>query len=311
MQGYYPFGGTFQNYTSTNPKNNYLYNEGSELQPELQVYQTEFRMHDPWLGRWWQIDPLASERESPYVSMGNNPILYNDPLGDTINVSQAQQFDRDNGTDYVGRIIGDLQEQTGLTYTIDSNGNLLYSKDDDGNAIVATDSDGNENGSSILRSALIKGIDSENTGNFSLVESGGSQGQGLNFQLDINEVNSFVKGASHDLNNKTLGFGLTFAHELLHTDIGLGRLHGNELNAWGKTGRIVDVMNVIRGQLGSDYGQRLSYLALTQDGVTYIPFDTGNRKSLYRRFLQLKTPLGVGKTRPPFLMPTEGKFIGF
>lgn len=49
-------------------------------------YTTEFRQLDPRIGRWLSLDPKASEMpwQSPYVSMDNNPIWYNDPLGDKI-----------------------------------------------------------------------------------------------------------------------------------------------------------------------------------------------------------------------------------
>jgi RHS repeat-associated protein len=101
---YYPFGANISALSSTAPlskPNQFKFNgieENTDF--DLNTYDAFFRNYDPVLGRWWQIDPKASERESPYVGMGNNPILYNDYLGDTIKfasdeASQAlqQQYD--------------------------------------------------------------------------------------------------------------------------------------------------------------------------------------------------------------------------
>ncbi len=86
---YYPFGLTFNSYQRTTAKpNRYLYNDGAERIDDLDlgVDMTAFRMYDPAIGRWWQIDPYAELSQqidlSPYQFAWNNPIKYNDPNGD-------------------------------------------------------------------------------------------------------------------------------------------------------------------------------------------------------------------------------------
>lgn len=53
-----------------------------EITTEGGTYTTHFRMYDSRLGRWYTIDPVTHEWESPYSAMHNSPILLNDPDGD-------------------------------------------------------------------------------------------------------------------------------------------------------------------------------------------------------------------------------------
>jgi YD repeat-containing protein len=59
--------------------------QGSEKNEEINgTYTTEYRQLSTESCRWWGIDPKATAYESPYVSMGNNPIWFNDVKGDTV-----------------------------------------------------------------------------------------------------------------------------------------------------------------------------------------------------------------------------------
>ena len=85
-QDYYPFGLQFNSYTRENSiRNKYLFNKGSELQTDLDLgwYSTPFRMYDPAIGRFTQIDPMADffTGINPYSFAFDNPVLFGDPDG--------------------------------------------------------------------------------------------------------------------------------------------------------------------------------------------------------------------------------------
>jgi RHS repeat-associated protein len=76
---YYPYG--VQAATSwtreNNLGNNFLYNGGTELNKTTQVYDLYYRNYDPVLGRFGQVDPMASQFASltPYNYGNNDPVL--------------------------------------------------------------------------------------------------------------------------------------------------------------------------------------------------------------------------------------------
>ncbi|WP_332736544.1 RHS repeat domain-containing protein, partial [Flavihumibacter sp.] len=90
---YYPFGLTMAGISSRamgKLENRYKFNEGTELANRefsdgngLDWYVTNYRMYDPQIGKFNQIDPLSilAFEYSPYSFASNNPLLFNDPFG--------------------------------------------------------------------------------------------------------------------------------------------------------------------------------------------------------------------------------------
>ena len=89
---YYPFGlQTANSYTRENTKNNFLYNAGTELNSTSGMYDLFFRNYDPALGRMHGVDPMAGKYSglSPYNYSFNDPVYWNDPMGDDAGGSAA------------------------------------------------------------------------------------------------------------------------------------------------------------------------------------------------------------------------------
>jgi len=81
---YYPYGlQASASWTREGDKNNYLYNQGTELNSSTGWYETGFRGYDAALGRFMQVDPLTTMEHwrSSFAYAGNNPIVFNDPSG--------------------------------------------------------------------------------------------------------------------------------------------------------------------------------------------------------------------------------------
>ena len=101
QKDYYSFGMENPALSTQAIKQNYYLNRmkynGKELQNKefldgsgLELYDFNARMYDPQLGRFLKIDPLTdfTPNITPYAFVGNNPILFCDPLGlDTVRIT--------------------------------------------------------------------------------------------------------------------------------------------------------------------------------------------------------------------------------
>jgi len=84
---YYPFGLKHKGYNniiqnSNSAASKFKYN-GVELEESLglDLYEMEFRMYDPAIGRFNGIDPITHHSQGTSVAFDNNPIFWADPSG--------------------------------------------------------------------------------------------------------------------------------------------------------------------------------------------------------------------------------------
>jgi hypothetical protein len=88
---YYPYGKEIVTLCKEgNPEHDFKYN-GIEKSEEFNWnnYTAQYRSLSEDFPRWGQVDPKPTYDQSPYMSMGGNPLLYSDFLGDTVRVDQA------------------------------------------------------------------------------------------------------------------------------------------------------------------------------------------------------------------------------
>ena len=256
---YYPYGLPFAEGIGDSDQP-YKYN-GKEFDPTcgLNLYDYGARFMDPTLGgRFITPDPLAEKYGSlsPYAYCAGNPVKFIDPDGRKIDFSGMSAMT-------MIAIIMDLRNFTGLDLSY-KNGELVYGHNEDGTAVSISD-----NFSATARDMLIGAIDHEERvtvtptfeGSQARNENIGPE-SGMTVMMDRSQIGCFVRGTSNDLDSRTMGYGMTFLHELGHTKIGGNRRDYYDFEShglFGQTGPNVDYMNQIRRELGSRFGERFSY----------------------------------------------------
>jgi RHS repeat-associated protein len=132
--------------------------QGSEMDNEVKSghgnsYTTHFRQLDPRVGRWLSYDPKATAWESPYVSMGNNPIIHNDILGDSIRNRMTTTMGKqalkayvntEEGYNFLSKYAVKGQEIGGRVFNVDgefhkSNNDLVLTDFEESDGLGTTD----------------------------------------------------------------------------------------------------------------------------------------------------------------------------
>ncbi|MBE6256557.1 MAG: RHS repeat-associated core domain-containing protein [Prevotella sp.] len=279
---YYPFGGFFADQGTNSSLQPYKYN-GKELDRMhgLDLYDYGARQYDPIVPMFTQQDPMAEKyyHLSPYAYCANNPVRYIDEHGDSISITGIIQYGKALNTNILQSVISDWQTISGLTLSISENGNIDYAKDENGKAIVSSSQKNGktiENGSQAARDLLIKTIDAKETitfqGGRSTANVSGTNMIGIN----LKQMTALINGTSKGLDNRTMGWGMTLLHEMLHTSIN-ENLKDDISNEYS-TGPVVDYMNIIRTQLnnqGFKFGIRKQYMAFPYGNKYRIKFSKG------------------------------------
>lgn len=261
----------------------YLFN-AKEFDEETGLYYYGARYYDPRLSLWLSIDPKEEKYSnvSTYCYVISNPLKCTDPTGMEIDMTKVRLADEQLKLSTTQSVIKDLASQTGLQLSLDKDNKLQYAKNDEGKPIVnkITNKKGKEidAGSKTARNFLIKMIDNKTEIEVSY-HAKRTVTSGTQIGLSFEQISNMVKGAV-GVDGNTLGFGMTFLHELHHTTIG-GDYH-DSTELFG-TGPVVDNMNIIRNELnkqGFNYGERLNYKAIHTKEGNIIPFNESALTSL-------------------------------
>ena len=250
--------------------------KGKELDQETGLYYYGARYMAPIISLFLNTDRFREKY--PFLSAYNfckgNPIKFKDINGDSLNMNNVIMMDRQNSINNMEQIEKDLEMITGLSISV-SNGFMQYEKDINGKPVY-------NQGSETARNLLTKIIDGQTIEVFSTNKKSFTPNGGTQVGLSSSQINDFINN-TNNLDKETLGWGMTFIHELYHTGPGGSLIDTAALYG---TGGVVDAMNVIRKELnaqGKNFGQRLNYKSIIpyEGGtISYITFDESSLNSI-------------------------------
>jgi len=234
--------------------------------------------------RWLSVDPMANKYPgwSPYNYCSNNPILRIDLHGDSDLVGNMRP-------DLQYKLISSASQVTGIPLYITETGMLQATPSFtfNGESIQLASAYGTPTGggSSDAANFLTYTMNSSSIVNVIGTSAEGSNTRGDLIKLNATQIQSFINGTPQELNKETMGYGLVFLHELVHSILGQSYFNSPTIlsdppRGTQGTGVVVDFINKIRAQLGPAYGQRTNYEAQpTNAGFNYIPFNSTNGNS--------------------------------
>ena len=245
----------------------------NEIKGEGNSYDFGARMYDNRIGRWFAPDPLESQylNISTYTYVDNNPVFYIDADGRLIDISDFYKR-KENETDeqfskrkeIIKNTMADLSEFTGINIYEKKIGDTYYMWYD--KSEVA-----DSNSSEKLRKDITKAIDDKDI-SVIVVEGNDTSGADGRINLNKDQLDTLIDNAEN-IDSQTIGYGFSFYHELLHTDLSsipkVGGLRGNE-------DEVVKQVNEVRYELnqkGYEFGQRVQYSIESPDGSKVIPFN--------------------------------------
>src|SRR5690606_1362504 len=147
---------------------------------------------------------------------------------------------------------------------------LTYKLNEDGTVMISKDADGNCMGSDKAQNIMMDAIDKKKTafvniGKESYVYdkvNGPPKVGGDQIHLSPDQINRFNTG-THGTDNRTMGYGMVFMHETLHSNVAMGGARADDLSL-NRTGPVVDIMNTVRSELnlqGMNFGTRAQYMS--------------------------------------------------
>ncbi len=183
-------------------------------------YTAEFWQYDSRLGRRWNLDPKPNPAISPYATYANNPILYQDLLGDTIRVAgnkvqriktllYLQTLTNDKLVLKGNRVIIDFKNSTNCNRNLDNGTGLVKDLINHEKSVTIYQTDGKN----------------RNKGVAGVPKSDESNGVGKDQNVFINFRNFDYVLSESPIDGKSVNmltpFRIALAHELIHAYYGM------------------------------------------------------------------------------------------